>query len=120
MPRPIPANAVLLHGPYKPSNLRIGDRVTCELRGGGVVTSISSGRIPWPRCRSLHQPLGGSGPWLGGDSVRAVRQVSAAAVCYWWGVSEGVVWRWRKVLAVDRVHNDGTNRLVRATAEAGA
>jgi hypothetical protein len=34
-------------------------------------------------------------------------------------VTEGVVWRWRKVLGVTRVNNEGTHRLVQSNAETG-
>jgi hypothetical protein len=54
------------------------------------------------------------------ELARAVRTESAAAVCYWWGVSEGVVWRWRKALGVTRTNNEGTRQLIQAAAEAGA
>ena len=91
----------LLHGPYAPPPLRKGDRAHCLLRDCTVViTSWTAARIPWPRCRALDGPGGGSGILLGEELARAVRQESAAAVCQWWGVSEGVVWRWRKVLEV--------------------
>jgi hypothetical protein len=32
--------------------------------------------------------------------ARAVRLESAAAIRHWWGVSVGVVWRWRKALGL--------------------
>ena len=35
------------------------------------------------------------------ELARAVRTESAQAIGAWWGVSEGVVWRWRKALGVD-------------------
>jgi hypothetical protein len=39
---------------------------------------------------------------------------------YWWGVSIGVVWRWRKALGVTRTNNEGSQRLIQAAAELGA
>src|SRR5262245_28837201 len=63
-------------------------------------TSWTDALIPWPRCRSLDPPRGGCGLLLAGDLVRAVRHESAAAVRRWWGVTVGVVWRWRKALGV--------------------
>jgi hypothetical protein len=56
---------------------------------------------------------------LDSELARAVRTGAAAAVCYWWGVSHGVVQRWRKFLDVGWVDNAGTRRLVQASAEAG-
>jgi hypothetical protein len=54
------------------------------------------------------------------DLARAIRQESAAAIMYWWGVSEFVVWKWRKALGVSRTDNEGTRRLIRTSAVAGA
>ena len=52
----------LLLGPYKAPSLRRGDRATCLLRDCTVViTSWSSARIPWPRCRALDGTGGVSG-----------------------------------------------------------
>jgi hypothetical protein len=40
---------------------------------------------------------------------------------YWWGVSAGVVHRWRRALGVTRTNNRGSGRLIRsAAAEEGA
>jgi hypothetical protein len=86
-----PDRQQLLHGPYEAPPLRRGDRVTCELRGDAIITSISAGRIPWPRCRGIGR-RGGSGLLLAGGLVHAVRHESAA-VGYWWGVGVEVVWR---------------------------
>jgi hypothetical protein len=42
----------LLRGPYQVPAVRVGDRVECEFRGCEcVVTSLSAGRIQWPRGR---------------------------------------------------------------------
>jgi hypothetical protein len=38
---------------------------------------------------------------------------------WWWGVSVGVVWRWRKAFGVSRMDNEGSARLMRAAAEMG-
>jgi hypothetical protein len=110
----------LLFGPYLPPALPPGDRAFCLLRDCDVVvTSWTATRISWPRCRAFGCHGGGSGILLDEELARAVRQESAAAVCYWWGVSEGVLWRCRKALGVGRTDNDGTRRHVRAAAEVG-
>jgi hypothetical protein len=109
----------LLHGPYEPPPLHRGDRVTCELRGDIAITSISAGRIAWPRYGGIGR-RGGSSLLLTGSLVHAVRHEAAAAVGFWRGVGEDVVWRWRKALDVTRTNNEGWQRLIRSAAEAGA
>jgi len=115
----VPDRHQLLHGPYEAPPLRRGDRATCELRGDVIVTSISAGRIAWPRCHGIGR-RGGSGLLLAGGLVHAVRHESAAAVAFWWSVGVDVVWRWRKVLDVTRLNNEGSQRLIHAAAGAGA
>ena len=111
----------LLHGPYTPPRLRRGDRTTCLLRDCAVViTGWTSARIPWPCCRALDGPGGGSGILLDEELACAVRCESAAAVCFWWHASPAAVQRWRRVLGVTRTNNDGARRLMRAAAEASA
>src|ERR1700722_8149266 len=87
-----PDKCRLLHGPYNAPALHRGDRATCHLRGDVRITSWADARISWPRCQVL-KGRGGCGLLLDDELARAVRTESAAAVSYWWGVSEGVVWR---------------------------
>src|SRR5258707_5870441 len=119
MPRTIPDKCRLLHGPYRPPRLNVGDRTDCLMRGTVVVTSWSDARISWPRCLPV-QSKSHPSLLLDDELARAVRTESAAAVCFWWGVSHGVVERWRKLFDVDRVNNAGTHRLMQANAQAGA
>src|SRR5262245_24977132 len=113
--------AQLLFGPYRAPPLKRGDRAFCLFRDCYVVvTSWTDARIPWPRCRPLDRPLGGSGLLVDEELARAVRHESAAAVCYWWCASEGAVWRWRKALGVGRDGTEGSRGLIRAAVEAGA
>jgi len=115
-----PANAVLLFGPYQAPALRIGDRALCLLRDCQVVvTSWTAAPIPWPRCRAEGTHGGGSGLLLDEELARAVRHESAAAVMFHWGVTAGVVWRWRKAMNVGRADPEGTRQLIRTTAAAG-
>jgi hypothetical protein len=110
----------LLFGPYRPPPLKRGDRAFCLLRDWDVVvTSWTAARISWPRCRSLDNPRGGSGILLDEELARAVHHESAAAIRHWWGVSVGVVWRWRKVLGVGRTDNAGSRRAIHAAAAEG-
>src|SRR5262249_29899305 len=76
-------------------------------------------RLSWPRCRPLE---GRCHPWLlvEEELARAIRHESAAALGYWWGVSEGVVCRWRKALGVGRADGAGSRRLIQAPADGGA
>src|SRR5262249_41617364 len=76
----------LLVGPYKAPPLKRGDRATCLFRDCGVVvTGWTDARVPWPRCRALDSPGGGSGLLVDEELTRAVRHESAAAVMFWWG-----------------------------------
>src|SRR5262245_45181901 len=116
-----PDQVKLLFGPYPPPLVRRGDRAFCLFRDCDViVTGWSYGRIPWPRCRAEGTRGGGSGLLVDEELARAVRHESAAAVCFWWGVTAGVVWRWRQALGVSRKENEGSQRLIRAAADAGA
>jgi hypothetical protein len=111
----------LLHGPYRAPALRKGDRAACFFRDGDVVvTSWTDAPIPWPRCRSVEHKRSAPGLLVDDELLRAIRHESAAAVRHWWGVSDFVVWRWRRAFQVDKVNNHGSNRLVRAAAEKGA
>jgi hypothetical protein len=93
---------------YTAPRLAVGDRTFCLLRDQDVViTSWTDAQISWPRCRALHH-RGGSGLLLDDELARAVRNESALAIGYWWGVTDGVVWRWRKILGVGRM-DDGDN-----------
>ena len=110
----------LLHGPNQPPALKRGDVATCFLRDGDVIiTSWSAARIPWPRCRRVGTSGGGSGLLLDEELARAVRCESSLAIQYWWGVHEGVVWRWRKALGVGRADNEGSRLLTQAAGKKG-
>ena len=115
----VPDRVRLLHGPYQPPRLYVGDRATCLYRDCDVVvTSWTDAPISWPRCRHL---TGKSHPSLlvNDELARAGWMESAAAVGYWWGVSPGVVWRWRKALGVGENNNPGSRRLRRMAAKMG-
>jgi len=117
----IPENVRLLHGPYKAPALSRGDRAVCLVRETAVViTSWTDARIPWPRCRAFASTCGGTGLLVDEELARAIRQESAAAVSYWWGVSPAVLAQWRRALAVTRTNNPGSHRLVKINARLGA
>jgi len=110
----------LLFGPYRPPRLRRGDRATCLFKDCDVVvTGWTDARISWPRC--LPQGTKGHPSLLVDEELaRAIRHESAAAIRFWWGVSVGVVWSWRKALGTDRKNCEGTRRRMRAASELGA
>jgi hypothetical protein len=108
----------LLFGPHKAPALKRGDRATCLFRDCEVViTTWTDAPIPWPRCRAVDGPGGGSGLLVDEELARAVRHESAAAVMYWWGASHNAVGNWRRALGVGRTDNEGTARLMCAPAE---
>jgi hypothetical protein len=85
-----------------------------------VVTSVSDGRIPWPRCRR-REGTGGSGLLVNDTLVRAIRTESAAALIHWFGVANSTVWLWRKAFGVARWGTPGSQRpLAATTARANA
>jgi hypothetical protein len=110
----------LLFGPYQAPRLCKGDKASCLYRDRDVkVIGWTSARIPWPLCRAIGA-RGGWGLLVDEELARAIRQESAAAVAYWWGVNVGTVCRWRLAFGVDRVNNAGSHRLVLASAQKGA
>lgn len=104
----------ILRGTYTAPALRRGDRADCLYRDClMVVTHWSDAPIPWPVGRQM-ESRGRSCIIVDEELVRAVRQESAAAVAYWWGVSGPTVAKWRKAFDVNRKNNAGTQVLVRA------
>jgi hypothetical protein len=71
----------LLHGPYRPPALHVGDRAVCLYRDCDVViTSWSDARISWPRYRGLGTQGGGNGLLVDEELPRAVRLESSLAL----------------------------------------
>jgi hypothetical protein len=113
--------AKLLFGLYPAPPLKRGDRAECLFRDAAVViTGWSDAPIPWPRCRTLDSPGGGSGLLVDKVLAWAVRHESAAAITFGWGASSTAVGHWRRALGVTRTGNNGTARLTRAASEKGA
>jgi hypothetical protein len=109
----------LLFGPYRAPRLKVGDRAFCLYRDGPVVIrGLSSARIDWPRCRPLDPPRGPLGLLVDEELARAIRNESATAVAYWWGVDRTTVIKWRRALGVTRKNNQGTHRLVLGAIQA--
>jgi hypothetical protein len=110
----------LLFGPYKPPALRKGDRTSCLYRDQDVrIIGWTDARIPWPLCRALSARGGGHGLLVDDELARAVRQESAAAIRYWWGVGVHTVWSWRKAFGVGRMDSPGSRRLILPACELG-
>jgi hypothetical protein len=110
----------VLFGPYQAPALKRGDQATCLYKDCDVVvTGWTDARISWPRCRTRDVPRSHPRLLVNEELARAIRHESAAAIRHWWGVSVGVVRRWRKALGVRRMDNEGSARLMRAAAEMG-
>jgi hypothetical protein len=105
----------LLRGTYTPPVLRRGDRADCLVRDGMlVVSSWSDAPISWPRGCPPRKSPGSASLIVDEELARAVRQESAAAIRYFWGVSNVTVSRWRRALGVNRKNNVGSRALIRA------
>jgi hypothetical protein len=112
----------VLRGTYTPPALRRGDRTDCLVRDGMLVVSAwSDAPISWPRGCPPRQSPGSPSLIVDEELARAVRQESAAAIRYWWGVSNVTAIKWRKALGANRRNNEGSQVLIRdATTKARA
>jgi len=98
-----------LLGKYQTPRFRVGQRVSCKVRGEMVITGTTDEPIPWPlglHGRGRHTLI------VYKDLAKAIRRESNQAVAYWWGVDPQTVTKWRKVLSVAR-GAQGTTRLFR-------
>ena len=98
-----PGRVKLLAGPYHPPAFRKGDRAFCYYRDTDIViTSWSSGRIPWPRGRGLDLASGGISYLVDEELLRAIRTESAVTLRHWFGFSLTLIVKWRAALDVTR------------------
>lgn len=94
---------------YSTPRVRIGRVLSCESRDCDViVVGYSDGRIPWPIGRQRGK--GSKGIVVFGGLAKAILRESNQADCYWFGVRQWTVSKWRKALGVG-LTNPGTYRL---------
>ncbi len=101
----------LIHGPYSPPRVSVGDSIICQIRGELRVHSWSDrGAIMWPLGIREGKSPGRPSLVLTGDLVRAVETESAIAVARHWGTTWRTVRVWRRALGVGRM-TEGSRRL---------
>jgi hypothetical protein len=109
-----------LIGVYQPPRVRSRERVWCEYREQWCrITTWSEGRIPWPRCAPIGAG-GGSGLWIDETLKIAILTESGQALEYWFGISGGAVWRWRRAFEIRRLGTIGSKRLHQVKSREGA
>jgi hypothetical protein len=86
----------LVYGPYEPPLFK-GGFLKDAVRGKVKFGKYSNAPIPWPIFKKEGR-RGSGGHVLCGDLVRALKQESAAAISYHWGVCAGTVLKWRRAL----------------------
>jgi hypothetical protein len=115
----LPESARLI-GEYTAPRLHVGDREDCLCRGVLCrVMSWTDARISWPR----GIPVGGRGApsiIVTSELERAIRNESASAIAYWWGVNITLVSRWRKAFGVTLISNPRFHELIQANSSKGA
>lgn len=96
----------LLFGPYLAPDASDGWLVDW-IDGSVEVGGWTSAPLSWP----WRKDVGQYSLILCDDLMRAVMMESSAAIQYYWGVSGGTVWKWRKSLGVGRVTPGTRDRL---------
>src|SRR5262245_55589607 len=113
---PIP----VLRGTYDPPAVRIDQRVFCRVRHKWCrVTSFTDAPISWPRGQPLKQ-RGGGGLIVNATLERAIRTESAESLRHFFGVTGGVVWRWRKAFGILRAGTPGSAARIAESSAKGA
>ena len=97
-----------LIGRYRTPRFRIGDVVTCGMRGDVRIVGLSDARIPWPIGQALGK--GARGPVVYADLAEALATESNVSICHWWGVTGQTVRKWRRALGIGP-HTEGSRRL---------
>jgi hypothetical protein len=111
----------VLRGTYNPPAVRIRQRVFCRVRHKWCrVTCFTDAPISWPRGQPLKQ-RGGGGLIVNATLERAIRTESAESLRHFFGVTRGVVWRWRKAFGIPRAGTPGSAaRIAEASAKGAA
>jgi len=113
---PIP----VLRGTYDPPAVRVGQRVFCRVRHKWCrVTSFTDAPISWPRGQPLKE-RGGGGVVVNATLERAIRTESAESLRHFFGVTRGVVWRWRKAFGIPRAGTPGSAVRIAESSAKGA
>jgi hypothetical protein len=113
---PIP----VFRGTYDPPAVRIGQRVFCRVRHKWCrITSFTDAPISWPRGQPLKQK-GGGGVVVDATLERAIRTESAESLEHFFGVTGGVVWRWRKAFGILRAGTPGSAARIAGASAKGA
>jgi hypothetical protein len=111
---------VLLFGPYTPPAPQVGDEAICLFRDADVVVyGWTVAPVPWPLCYHRGTRAFGKGILVEEELARAIRNETAAALEYWWGVSEATVCKWRRTFGIGRNGTEGSRRLRREVALGG-
>ena len=89
----------LMQGPYSSPAVKVGDEITCSVRGTVEVRG-------WHDKGPIAVPLGGvrGSRWsivVSHDLLRALPIETGVAICFYWALSEFTVLRWRRVLGID-------------------
>lgn len=110
----------VLRGTYNPPVVRIGQRVFCRVRHKWCrVTGFTDAPICWPRGQPLKQ-RGGGGVVVNATLERAIRTESAESLEHFFGVTGGVVWRWRKAFGIPRAGTPGSAARIAESSAKGA
>jgi hypothetical protein len=110
----------LLFGPYRPPNLKVGDRRFCLYRDVEVVVyDWSIAPFPWPLCYPVGKRGTGKGFLVEDELARAIRHESVMAVQFWWGTCQKTVCKWRAALGIRRTDAEGSRRLIHHAAQNG-
>ncbi len=95
----------LLYGPYRSPDVKVGDTITCAIRGLVEVRG-------WHDKGSIGIPLGGTKGtrWsivVSNDLLRALHVEMSSSICWYWAITNVTVGRWRRALSIDGRKVDG-------------